>query len=94
MREVTIFLVDERRDKIIDYLEKWYFKNKRRMTEEELQYIAELLQCDEGTMEQLQNKFLEKKKHQNRKSLSEYLDQHGKIKDGKFVIPPSLQNYF
>jgi len=50
MRDVTIFLVDKRRDKIIDYLEKWYFKNKRRMTNDELNYIAGLLNCEERTM--------------------------------------------
>lgn len=47
MRDVTIFLLDERKDRIIDYLEKWYFKNKRRMNNEEIKYVAELLKCDE-----------------------------------------------
>lgn len=36
MRDVTIFLLDERKDRIIDYLEKWYFKNKRRMNNDEI----------------------------------------------------------
>ena len=31
MRDVTIYVVDEFKDKMIDYLEKWYFKHKRRM---------------------------------------------------------------
>ena len=33
MRDVTIFVADEKREKVIDFLEKWYFKNKRRMND-------------------------------------------------------------
>jgi hypothetical protein len=58
MRDVTIYLIEERREKIINFLESWYFKNQRRMTPEEIRQNAEELQCDEQTMENLQKMFL------------------------------------
>ena len=36
MRDVTIYILDERKNKVIDYLERWYFTHKRRMNEKEL----------------------------------------------------------
>ena len=33
MRDVVIYVSDEKREKVIDFLEKWYFKNKRRMND-------------------------------------------------------------
>lgn len=53
MRDVTIYLLDERKNKIIEFLEQWYFKHKRRMNEDELKYNAELLHCDLQTMKDL-----------------------------------------
>lgn len=43
MRDVTIYVLDEHKDKVIDYLEKWYFKNRRKMNKDEISYIADLL---------------------------------------------------
>ena len=91
MRDVTIYLLDERKDRIIDYLEKWYFKNKRRMNNEEIKYVAELLKCDEQTMRDMQNLFLERKKYLNSKRLREYLTQHGRIKNDKLIVPQSMK---
>ena len=87
MRDVTIYLLEERKDKIIEYLENWYFKHKRRMNNSELEYVAELLKCDYQTMKDLQEMFLEKKKFLNTKGLREYLTKHGKIKDDKLIVP-------
>lgn len=60
MRDVTIYLLDERKNAVIEFLENWYFKHKRRMNQDELAYNAELLHCDLKTMIDLQNMFLEK----------------------------------
>ena len=46
MRDVTIYLLDERKNKIIEFLEMWYFKNKRKMNQEEIAYNAKILNCD------------------------------------------------
>lgn len=53
MRDVTIYLLDERKNEIIEFLENWYFTHKRRMNEEELKNNAELLHCDLQTMRDL-----------------------------------------
>lgn len=38
--------------------------------------------------------FLEKKKYLNSKRLREYLTRHGRIKNDKIIVPPSLKRYF
>jgi hypothetical protein len=43
MRDVTIYVLDEHKDKVVEYLERWYFKNRRRMRPDEIRYVAELL---------------------------------------------------
>ena len=73
MRDVTIYLLDERKNKIIEFLEMWYFKNKRKMNQEEIAYNAKILNCDLQTMKDLQNLFLEKQRHLNSERLREYL---------------------
>lgn len=40
MREVTLYIADEKNEKVIDFLEKWYFKKKRRMNQGELEHAA------------------------------------------------------
>lgn len=42
MRDITIYLLDEHKNKIIEFLERWYFKNKRKMNEDEINYVANL----------------------------------------------------
>ena len=94
MRDVTIYLLDERKDKIVDYLERWYFKNKRVMNKKEILYVADLLKCDPKTMCDLQELFLEKKKYLNTKRLRQYLTKHGRLQNDKIVVPSSLKPYF
>jgi hypothetical protein len=36
MRDVTIYILDEHKDKVINYLETWYFKHRRKMNEKEI----------------------------------------------------------
>jgi hypothetical protein len=40
MRDVTLFIADEKQEMILSFLDKWYFKKKRRMNEEELKLAA------------------------------------------------------
>ena len=62
MRDVTIYILDEHKDKVINYLEKWYFKHRRKMNQKEINYVSELLNCDPVMMKSLQDMFLQKKK--------------------------------
>ena len=50
MRDITLIIGNEKNDKIISFLEKWYFKHKRKMNEDEMKYVAELLNTDQETI--------------------------------------------
>lgn len=58
MRDITIYILDEHKDKVINYLEKWYFKHKRKMNLKEIEYVSEILNCDPDMMKSLQEMFL------------------------------------
>lgn len=94
MRDVTIYVVDEHRDRILQYLDKWYFKNKRKMNDKELAYVAELLKVEPYKMKKLQDWYLQKKQIINTKKLRDYLIKEGKIRNEKIRVPQSLQHYF
>lgn len=93
-RDVTIYVVNEHRSRILDYLEEFYLKNRRRMTEEELDFISKNMNVELSKMIKLQDLYLEKKKLQNAHKLSTYLRQKGKIVDDKLEVPTSLKKYF
>lgn len=42
MREVSIYVLDEHKNKILEFLERWYFKNKRKLNDREIGYVANL----------------------------------------------------
>lgn len=46
MRDVSIYILDEKKDKIIKFMEKWYFKHRRRMNDEEIDYVAHLMNVE------------------------------------------------
>jgi len=50
MRKVSIYVLDPKKNKILVFLEKWYFKQKRKMNEKEIREISQLLQMGEGEM--------------------------------------------
>lgn len=33
MRDVSIYVLDENKNKIIEFMERWYFKHKRKMND-------------------------------------------------------------
>lgn len=75
MREVQIYLLDEHKNKILDFLERWYFKNKRRLNDKEIGYVANLFQINPQDVERLQDAFLRQKKLNNLRSLNQYLTE-------------------
>ena len=94
MREVTIYVLDEKKQQVIEYLEKWYFKNKRRMNEDELRYVAELMKTDITNMAQLQDYYLKRKQLTNSRQIKEYLRKNGKLEGDRLDVPDSLKKYF
>jgi hypothetical protein len=94
-REVTIFVVDQYKDKFIEYLDDWYASNKRKMTPDEIEYIAKVLKTDADSLAKLQDLYLHRKKIMNSQKLHGHLYPEGKIKDERFdQLPDSLKKLF
>ena len=79
MRKVSIYVLDEKKNKILVFLEKWYFKHKRKMNKEELKHMSEMLKIDQGDMEQFQNTFLKYKKLINLKEIQGYIKKDNQM---------------
>ena len=94
MREVTIYVLDEHKDKIVYFLENWYAKHKRKMNGKEIRYVADLLKCEHKTMKDLQDLFLYKKKLLDTKKLRNYLMENGRLVNNKIMVPEGLRKYF
>ena len=41
-RAILVGLASEHKNKIIEFLERWYFKNKRKLNDKEIGYVANL----------------------------------------------------
>lgn len=94
MREVTIFVVNEKKAKIVQYLERWYYNNKRRMNDAELAYVSELFTTDVATMAHLQDVYLKRKAVHNTQQLKEYLASRGLLDGNAVDVPTCLRGYF
>lgn len=46
MRDVTLFIADPKQEKILEFLDKWYFKKRRRMNDEELNILGKEFAVD------------------------------------------------
>lgn len=62
MRNVTLYIEDEKTEKVIQFLEKWYFKKRRKMNQEELEHASKELDIDVQAMSDLQENYLHYKK--------------------------------
>lgn len=94
-REVTIFVVDQYKDRLIEYLDQWYAANKRKMTPDELDYISKVLNADPESLGKLQDMYLHRKKVLNSKTLHGHLYPEGKLKDERFdTLPDNLKKLF
>jgi len=79
-RQVTIFVVNEYKDRLMEYFEEWYAQNRRKMTKEELEYIANILQSDYATIAKLQDLFLQRKKVINSNHLHKFQVRNRNVK--------------
>lgn len=95
MRDVTIFVIDEYKDKILEYFERWYFIHKRRMDAEELAHTAELLNCPVALVAQLQDVYLKRQRLANERKIRDYMEDTTIPRERKISkLPVSLQKYF
>jgi hypothetical protein len=71
-RDVTIYLIDQYKDKIIEFLELWYEKYKRKMRESELREVASRLNTSYDNLYNLQEIFLRRRKLIRTQQLRDY----------------------
>ena len=94
-RHVTIFIVDQYKDHLTDYLDEWYARNHRRMTKQEIDYVAKVLNTDPNAFASLQDVYLEKKKATNARKLKEFLLADGvDRKDLINSLPSRIRKHF
>lgn len=94
-REVTIFVVDQYKDHLTDYLDEWYARNHRRMTSQEIDYVAKVLNTDPSAFAHLQDVYLEKKKATNARKLKEFLMEKGIDRTDRInSLPSHIRRYF
>ena len=90
-REVTILVKDEAPSPVREFLEGWYFKNKRPMNPQEVEFVSKLLGLTPEKMETLQIEFLQAKKVSNQALLNAFISK-GVPQEQIKKLAPSLQN--
>ena len=74
-RDVTIFVIDQYKDKVVEFLDRWFEKYQRRMNTEELKEVASRLRTNVVNMRSLQDLYLQKKILLKSKQLREYFNR-------------------
>lgn len=90
-REVTILVKDEAPSPVREFLEGWYFKNKRPMNPQEVEFVSKLLDLTPEKMETLQIEFLQAKKVSNQALLNAFISK-GVPQEQIKKLAPTLQN--
>ena len=71
-RDVTIYVIDQYKDRIIEFLELWYDKYKRKMRDSELKEVATRLKTSYQNLFQLQELYLKRRKLVRTQQLRDY----------------------
>ena len=74
-RDVTIYVIDQYKDKVVEFLDRWFEKYQRRMNKEELTEVANRLGTSLVNMNALQDLYLQKKIMLKSKQLKEYFNR-------------------
>lgn len=51
LRDVTIYVMDEKKNNVVEFLDKWYAKHKRKINKAEIDYVAKVLDVDPKQLE-------------------------------------------
>lgn len=78
---------------MLGFLDKWFFKKKRRMNDKEIEMVGAELGVDPNVLSNLQDNYLEHKKIVNTRDLHEYLKANEQTRNGEISVPPSLARY-
>ena len=77
-RDVTIYVVEEFKDKVIEFLDLWFNKYKRKMNKAELEDVANRLETTFDNLNKLQELYLKKKKVLKAKQMKDNGRQYNK----------------
>ena len=95
MKDLSIYQFDENKNKLMEFLDNWFFKNRKRMTIAELDHMANRLGASPESLLNLQNVFLQTKKLINTNVLRNHLTKKGLTKDQKLnSLPKNIQKFF
>ena len=95
-RDVTIYVIDQFKDRIVEFLELWYHKYKRPMRKTELQEVSKRLDTQYDNLARLQDLFLKRKKLMMSRRLRDYHNNMGKDtarSPSGNRIPESIRDY-
>lgn len=76
-----------------DFMEKWYFKNRRRMNGKELAYFSKMLKTNKKQLSEMQDSYLDRKKMRNERQLKQYLQKKGLLVNDGINMPKSLNKF-
>lgn len=74
-RDVTIYVIDQYKDKVVEFLDRWFEKYQRRMNNDELKEVANRLGTSLVNIRALQDLYLQKKVMLKSKQLKEYFNR-------------------
>ena len=92
-REVTIFSLGEGQAALLDRLETFYFRHRRRMNDAEIEATARELGTSPEKLADLQDVFLRRAKLENERSLRQHLEAPPSRNPRVSKLPPSLQKF-
>lgn len=92
-REVTIFSLGEGQAALLDRLEAFYFRHRRRMNDAEIEATARELGASPEKLADLQDVFLRRAKLENERSLRRHLEAPPSRNPRVSKLPPSLQKF-
>lgn len=94
-RNVTIFVVEDKKNQILEYLDNWFEKTRRLMNRTEIEYVAKTLQTDPDGLQQIQEAYYQKLKIIKSKLFDKELVRNQEISKVKGdVVPESMKQYF
>lgn len=71
-RDVTIYVIEQYKDRVIEFLDLWFEKYKRKMTKNELEEVSSRLDTSLENLSRLQDLYLKRKRLLNAKKLKEH----------------------
>lgn len=77
-RDVTIYVIEDYKDKVIEFLDLWFDKYQRKMTRAELEEVSRRLDTSYENLQKLQDLYLKRKRLLRNKELKEANITNGK----------------